>query len=97
MRTGITAGGIHSSVFGRSTDGWAQSLRTPAHEVRKERETSSRLNSRMECEEDKPISTVLRQMQSTLTLGSESKGYHLPWVCAEWQVVETHYETFIAG
>jgi hypothetical protein len=53
----------------------------------------------MECEEDKPISTVLRQMQSTLTLGSENEGYHLPGVCAEavTMLVETHYETFIAG
>jgi hypothetical protein len=49
------------------------SARTPAHEgceVKREGEASSRLNFGMECEEDKPTSTVLKQMQSTFVLST---------------------------
>jgi hypothetical protein len=36
--------------------------------TRRARETSSRLEFGMECEEDKPTSTVLKQMHSTSVL-----------------------------
>jgi hypothetical protein len=52
----------------------------------------------MECEEDKPISTVLRQMQSTLTLVKVKDITYLGFAqSGSGKVVEMRYETFIAG
>jgi hypothetical protein len=74
------------------------SLYARARTKKRERETSSRLNSRMECEEDKPISTVPRQMQSTLTLVKVKDITYLGFAhSGSGKVAETHYETCIAG